>query len=468
MKVWLLWAACLLCIVKSQTPASTGGLYVHADTDSVSTAIVAGDSLVGTRQDGEAIEYIYGNVHVTQDSTELTAHQARRMVDRRTIHFAGQVRMIDRGDSLTADTLTYDEARKVGNAKSRVRLTDGDVVAYAPEGEHFVDEKWSIFPSGVRLEDSTTTLIGESGQYWTREKRAELAGRVRMFAEDIRMWADSLTHLRSIRQSTARGNVMVEQVDHADTTRITGQWVHHDQEANFSIISGLPILVQLRQDSLDVDTLIVAADHMQLQESDEDYRQLSAGGRVQIWNREFAAIADSLAYEQSDSMQTILLLGEPVLWVDESQITGDTVRVQLTDGALDSLFAFGSAFVAQLDSTSGRINQAKGHRLVGAGEQDTVRTFIMGPNAEAIFFNHSEENGPDGALEASGDEITLRMVNDNLRKVRFSSGVQGTEYPETSLPADFSLEGLQWMLTQRPDKEILLSGFFWETDRNMP
>lgn len=468
MKVWLLWAACLLCIVKSRTPETAGRFYVHADTDSVSMAIVAGDSLVGIRQDGETIEYIFGNVHVTQDSTELTSNRARRMVDRQMIYFAGQVRMIDRGDSLTADTLTYDEARKVGKAKSRVRLTDGDVVAYAPEGEHFVDEKWSIFPVGVRLEDSTTTLTGESGQYWTRERRAELADNVRMLAEDIRLWADSLTHLRGPRQSTARGDVMVEQVDGPDTTRITGQWVYHDQEAKLSIVSGSPIMIQMRKDSLDVDTLIVAAEFMQLQESNEDYRQLSAGGRVRIWNREFAAIADSLAYEQADSTQSILLLDEPVLWVDESQITGDTVRVRLTDGALDSLFAFGSAFVAQLDSASGRINQAKGHRLVGAGEQDSIRTFIMGPNAEALFYNHSEENGPDGALEASGDEIILRMVNDKLRRVRFSSGVQGTEYPEESLPADLTLEGLQWKLTQRPNKEMLLSGFVWSMDRNMP
>ena len=465
MKTVLLWGLCLLHIASMRNLDTAGSFFVHADTDSVSTAIVTGDSLVGLRVNGEGIEYIYGNVYVTQDSTVLRSNQAQRFIDRRTINFVGRVRMYDQGDTLTADTLYYDEDSKIGQARSNVRLTDGDMVAQAPEVDHYFDEKWSIFPTGVRLEDSTITLTGQSGEYWTQEKRAEFANQVHMISEDITLWADSLTHLRSARQSTARGNVLVEQSDGPDTTRIAGQWVFHDDQAKTSEFRGFPLLVQLQQDSLSVDTLVISAGHLWLDESDEDNRELLASRRIQIWNHDIAATSDSMVYRQAGSVQSILLLGEPVLWVEDSQVTGDTIRVRLDDGTLDSLFAYGEAFVAQLDSASGRINQAKGRTLVGVSERDSVRSFTLGPNAEVLFHYHEEDVGPDGALTASGDVVILRMINDELNRIKFGTGVQGTRYPEESLPANLSLEGLQWLPELRPNKEELLSGFAARIDQ---
>ena len=468
MRACVLWLAVVLYLGSLQTPSSAPGVYVHADTDSVSLAVVRGDSLVGVRVNGEAIEYIYGHVHVTQDSTILTSDQARRLVDRREIQFAGDVQLVDQGDSLTADTLWYDEARKIGRANSRVRLSDGDVVANAPEGEHFVDEKRAVFSSGVQLVDSTVNLEGQTGEYWTREKRAELAGRVQMTSEDMRVWADSLTHLRNTKQSKARGNVLVEQVDGRDTTRISGNWVHHDQDARRSEVAGFPVLLQVRHDSTSVDTLVVTSEYMRLHKPDDDEQQIAAQGGVQVWNAEFAARADSMAYDQSGELQVIEIFGNPVLWVDNAQINGDTIRVRLTDGKLDSLFAIGQAFVAQFDSATGRIHQLKGRSLDAVTEEDSVRKFTVGPNAEALYYYHDQESGPDGALEASGDRVTLRMVGDEAEWIRFSTGILGTRYPEETLPADLALEGLNWMPMQRPGKQALLSGIRWRVPDQTP
>ncbi|MDE2730379.1 MAG: organic solvent tolerance protein OstA [Bacteroidota bacterium] len=459
MRVWLMWGACVLLIGDMPDTDPTMGFQIRADTDSASVAIVTGDSLVGMRVGGEAVEDIYGSVRVTQDSTVLTAAQARRRVDRRMIHFTGQVQMADRGDSLSADTLNYDEARKVGQARSSVRLTDGDVIAYAPVAEHFVDEKRSVFEEGVRLVDSTTVLTGQRGLYWSREKRAELADSVYMTSEELRLRADSLTHLRDIGQSTARGRVWVEQAEGADTTLITGQWVFHDQQAKFSEVRGLPILMQLQQDSLSIDTLVVAADHMRLDDADDETRRLHAAGRVQVWNHEFAAVADSMAYRQAGSRQTALLLGEPTLWIDDTQVTGDTLQVLLIDGELDSLFAYGESFMTQLDSATGRLNQMKGRTLTGASQQDSVLNFVLGPNAEVLYHLHSAEKGADGAMEVSGDQVLLRIENGKLRRVKVVTGTEGSRYEEESLPADLSLEGLQWQPEQRPVKDVLLTGF---------
>ena len=95
-------------------------------------------------------------------------------------------------------------------------------------------------------------------------------------------------------------------------------------------------------------------------------------------------------------------------------------------------------------------------------QKDSVRTFRISPNAEAVYFTAKDDNSPDGVLMASGDEIHMRFKGKSLQTLVFSTDVQGTRYPETALPPEMNLDGLQWEPTQRPVKGQLMGKFlFW-------
>ena len=480
--IWLMLATAILGLQPSGEPAPwPRAFYIAADTDTVKTALVTGDSLSQLEENGELVQFYIGNVEGTQDSTFLRADWAKRFVARDQVLLTGDVIIIDKGDSLYADTVFYDEFNKIGRALGHVRLSDGEVVALAPSGIYFVEEKRARFSEGLTLNDSTAEITSRTGSYWTEEKRAELEGDVQLQAERTYMEADSLSYFRETEVSIARGRVFIERFggeDEADAdstirTLLFSQWAYNDEQAGLSRIRGRPLLVQLRQDSTDaeVDTLIIQALHLEALERDSLSR-LVAVDSVQVWQADLAAVADSVVYERleqpADTLQADTLAAErleetrlyrgPVLWVGETQVSGDTIRVKGQGDDIDSLFVRQDAFVAQRDTVTERIHQVKGVNLLGLFDDDSTRTFIAGPNAETIYFRRDEEDRPDGGLQVSGDQAILKFRGDDPEEILFPGEPQGSYYSESLLPSPFQLDGFRWLPDLRPAKADLLRG----------
>lgn len=464
--------------------------YAVPDTDTVAQkiAVVTGDSLVGLVENGEMVQVFIGKVRGLQDSTTLRADWAKRFVEREQVLFIGEVRIVDKGDSLFADTVFYDEAGKIGRAIGDVRLSDGEVTAYAPSGEYFIDEKRIRFGAGLRLIDEEATITGEAGTYWTEEKRAEIDNTVRLRNARTYMEADSLTYHREEEQALARGNVFIERLgldqDEVDSTRRTvlfSQWAYSEEPAGYALVRGKPLLIQLRQDSASVDTLVVEA--LELESTEQDtLRRVVALGDVRYWQSDMAAVADSMVYERIErpaaptpdrsydgpnpaepatgdtavqAIEQIWLYRNPMLWVHAAQVSGDTIRARAQEDYADSLFVWGNAFIARLDSVLDRVHQARGKTLTASFEDDSIRVFVIKPNAETIYFRKGGDDEPDGALHVTGDEAILRLRGDEPEALEFGSN-QGVFYPESALPDPFELEGFRWVPEERPSKGILL------------
>ena len=455
MRCITLWLLVVLLMPKGSNYGYERVFFIHADTDSV---VVEGDLLRGQQEGEEFVQYVIGNVVVILEGTKVTADRAIRNVTRRTSTFTGNVVLVDDGDTLRTDSLHYEEELEIGYAAGNVQLSDGEVVAMAPMGTHYVEERRAVFPHGLLLKDSISVLTGEAGVYQIEDKVADLTGNVIMESENAELTSDSLTHYRDFAISLARGSVLYLAVSGEDSTWIAGERVERNAEDSLSIVRGNPLLVHFERDSLSVDTLIIGAGAFRIQESKEGFR-LEAMRDVRIWKTSFAARADSMDYYRSENGQHEFawFYGQPLIWTDDIQLNGDTVGVVMTEGAIDSLFVRGNAFVAEEDSLTKRINQVRGKGLVGAFKGDSVRVFRLGPNAEAIYFRNSEDGEFDGALEVSGDEIYMQIEGDSRRIFKFSSGVQGRRYPESLLPDTLMLDGLIWEPTLKPMRERLLS-----------
>ena len=456
---------------------------VESDTTRSKQADVSADSLSVRTEGGEEIQDLMGSVFVQQDSTILRSQRAIRYVNSQTFLFSGNVLIVERGDSLRADTVYYDRRTKIGRARGNVLLTDGEVEVLAPSGRYFSREKRARFEEGLTLVDSTAEVTSERGTYWSDEKRAELDGTVKLNADRTRMESDSLTYFRETEVSIARGNVFIERIggeDDADAdstirTLLFGQYAYNDDRAGRSQVEGQPLLVQLRQDSTgaEVDTLMIRA--LMLESVQQDSLQrLVAVDSVQIWKADFAALADSVVYERIEITRDTLatdatpadsttiqheetrLFGAPVAWVEESQVSGDTIRVKGRGGEIDSLFVRRNAFVAQRDTVLDRIQQLKGLHLVGVFLEDSVRVFTLGPNAEVIFFQRDDDDQPDGGLKASGDKALFYIRGDQPERISFSQDIQGTMYPESQLPTPFRLDGFRWEPERRPTSADLV------------
>ncbi len=481
---WLLWvlvsgllAGLLVGLGRGAQATGTGerAPAVSPDTTEQDTtrkrAVVEADSLVATTLDSVRVQRLYRNVRVRQDSTLLRSNRALRYLERRSYVFWGDVVIIERGDTLRADTVRYDETTKVGRARGSVRLTDGDVRVRAPSGTYDAEVKQSAFREGVTLVDSASTLTSQRGEYFSEAKRAEFYGDVQFEDEDTYLEADSVTYFRDTGNTVARGRVFIRRKapdstavasDTTTQTLLFGDRARNEKTRNYSRVEGRALLVQIRADSTGspTDTLLVRARQMEATRTDS-LRRLIAVDRVRIWQQNIAATADSVVYDRitRDALrrEVTRLYQSPITWFERTQVSGDTIRVMARDRSIDTVFVDSRAFAAQRDTTLDRIQQLKGRSMTAYFRQDSLRRIDAGPNAEAIRFLADSEDRLARAVKASGDRVRLSFRNGELRRVGFYQGVQGPVYDRALIPDPFELEGLRWLPDQQPTKRVLLN-----------
>ena len=444
----------------------------RADTVRTREVAISADRLEGDMVDGELVRRLIGNVELRQEDTRLWARRATQYLDRREILFTGEVLIVERGDSLRADTVLYNSRTKTGRARGGVRLSDGDVIVYAPSGLYFTREKRAQFTEGVTLIDSSATLRSREGEYWSDDKRAEFYHDVVLDEDRTHLEADSVTYLRETDVSIARGDVFIEREgegeededpeDARTRTLLFGDRAYNDESASFSRIEGVPLLVQLQYDSTtaEVDTLLIRASILESSRIDS-LRRLIAIDSVRIWQRDLASTADSVVYDrltlEDDSLyEEVRLFEGPVAWFEDNQVTGDTLRIKARGGSVDTLWVRSNAFVARRDSVLQRIQQLKGRHLVAAFEDDSLRTLSIGPQAEAINFMGDEDDEPAGAVQISADRITFYFAGDEISRLSAVRGTEGTYFSEDLIPNPFQLSGFRWIPERRPTRGDLL------------
>ena len=87
-----------------------------------------------------------------------------------------------------------------------------------------------------------------------------------------------------------------------------------------------------------------------LNKPDTSIRYFLAFHHVRIFNDSLQAVSDSLHYSTADS--TFKLFGEPVVWNDKSQITGDTIYMYTQNQKPKRLYVFNNGMI--INKTSRR------------------------------------------------------------------------------------------------------------------
>jgi len=147
----------------------------------------------------------------------------------------------------------------------------------------------------------------------------------------------------------------------------------------------------------------------------------------------------------------------PIAWFERSQVWGDSIRVRARNRSLDTVYVRKAAFAAQEDTTVDRIRQLKGKNITAFFRRDSLRQIHARPNGQAIYFSSSEDGTLDGATRASADYVKLYFRGQEVERIKFGAGVQGTAYHKKEyIPDPFRLEGFQWTPERRPTKRRLL------------
>ena len=376
------------------------------------------DNLEGKIIDGQDARELTGNVRFHQENVRVSCDRALQFIASGKVILTGNVVVNDESLTLRAPRGAYYRDERRAEAFDHVALYDGSVQLTAGYGEYFIEPKRAFFHTRVLVRDTGSTVTSDSLVYFRTEKRSIATGRVRI-------------------------------VNAADNVTITGNRLDHFSRQQFSRVTGRPIMVQLDSSTPgSVDTLVVRSRVM------ESYRdsvtRLVAIDSVEIVRSDLAAIAGNVQFfTQADSM---LLRQAPVVWYQQTQVTGDSINVYLRKRKLHLVTVMGDAFAA---SRSDSVRPTRFDQMSG----ELMRMYFAGKGLERIevddratsLYHLYEDSLANGVNKTSGDHIIVFFGDGKVQAIRILGGVEGQYFPEN--------------LVEGREAEYALAGFLWRTNR---
>ncbi|MEX0602078.1 MAG: OstA-like protein, partial [Bacteroidota bacterium] len=332
---------------------------------------------------GEEVRELIGNVHFIQttpagERVYVWCDRALRYMARNRIDLFGNVRMMR--DSVTLS---------------------------GPEATWFSDVRRARMLNGVMLRKGPTTLSARTGDYFSDNKIAYFRGEVIVFDEASTTFADMLTFYEDEDRSVAVGNVRV--ISDNKTMTIYGDSLINEERRNYTLVPLNPRLVQIDTTTAgDVDTLVVVS--RQMEAFQDTSNRFVATDSVLLARTDMSARCREATLERDRNR--IILRGQPVVWHEENQVSGDSIVVTLRDNRLESVYVRGRAMaISRTDSTyRDRFDQLTGRELTLFFEEGKISRIEVETMATSLYYLFDGEV-PNGVNRSSGDRIVMLFAD---------------------------------------------------------
>lgn len=186
-------------------------------------------------------------------------------------------------------------------------------------------------------------------------------------------------------------------------------------------------------------------------------RILSAHHHAKIFKSDLQAKADSMFYSYADS--TMRCFVDPIIWTQGSQISGDTIYLQLKNKKIDNMDVFLSAFTVNIDDKdSTHFNQVAGKRMKGFFANNKFQRLFVDGNAETIYFNRDSTKKVTELMRTISSRIRINFKENKVNNVTWLTKVEEEAIPIKDVKEDDKiLKGFLWKPKERPqNKEAII------------
>ncbi|MEO0471789.1 MAG: OstA-like protein [Bacteroidota bacterium] len=381
---------------------------------------------------------------ILSEDGEIETSRGRYDTEAKKVYLYEQSTVRDSNYVLIADTLFYDEGKNFGQAFSNVE---------------------------IEQDDSTLMILGEYGEFNRKTDESMItrdAVAIQFMDDDtLYMFADTLRYVKAWRLTKAvpvdsiQQNVsLVDSLVNATGDSLALEDLQLDADSSvIAIEDPLPVADSLisppiGSDSLNLDSLSVADEALVFDST--SYKLFKAYGSVRFFMGDMQGRTDSLLYFFEDSI--IHLLDDPVLWSEQNQITGDTMKIWIRNQQVDSMWIGADGFLVSQEEEVG-FNQIKGKQLRAKfADNELVRLHVIG-NSESIYFarDDSDSTATDikyhGMNKALAQQMTMYFTDNEPTRIVFTSKPEGTFYPFYQIVNQPNkIDGMKWRISERPDR----------------
>ena len=432
----------------------------------------------------------YQNVHIiVNDSVEIFSDLLDYDGDRRFAEFFDHVKLIDDSTTLYTEYLTYDRNLHLASYPDSATTVRGDktlkshygyyrdrlkefsffenVEVYSPKYQMYTDtlfyntgieKMW--FQGPTTIINKENVLEGKRGYYLVNEDHVHLFQRPYMHNETQQMWSDSIFYDRT--RGLAQAYDRVDMIDTSYKVIMRGDYVEMWENKGFSYATDSAYAISYDgADSLYIhgDTLFMYFDKQK-----EEAEKLIARRNVRFFKSDMQGKCDTLTYLKSDSI--IQMRVAPILWAEDSQLTGTDIDIKLKDHNVDWVLQKGNAFIISQDSIEG-YNQIKGADITSRFKNGNIhRVNVDGTKAETIYWIRDDDGGLIGIDVSNSETMVIEMEKQSVSIIKSFNEINETMYPEEDLKEnDRYLSGFKWHDEARPkDKDDI----FRRVEAEMP
>ncbi|MFV8353672.1 OstA-like protein [Flavobacterium sp. XS2P14] len=445
---------------------------------------------------------LIGNVRVNHDGVVLTCNKAYYFQKENYIKAFGNVQMVQ-GDTLF---LNSKYAEYNGNVKKA--YASGDAVMSSPDAtlvteiinfDRNIQEVFYDTPGTITNKDNT--LKSNAGRYFVKQKKFQFLTAVTITNPTYVIKSNHLDYFSNSGHSylfgpstiTSKANYIYTEKGFYDTKKnlahflnksyiryddrvIKGDSLYYDRNREFAsatrnvkitdsinrgIVKGHYAEVYKKLDSMYVTKRAVAVNFV---ENDSVYihgKKLMVTGKegnqiirafnnVRFYKTDMSGKCDSI--HSSSKTALTKMIGNPILWNAESQITGDIMHLigNNTTQKLDSLKVLENTFIVSRDTLGTGYNQVKGQNLYGKFEEGKLHDVDIVKNAEVIYYMRNDAQELIGINKNKSSKINLILEKNEIETITFFQQVDGDIFPEKELPENArKLRGLVWRGDER-------------------
>lgn len=196
-----------------------------------------------------------------------------------------------------------------------------------------------------------------------------------------------------------------------------------------------------------VKVVLSKADSLRLQDTTKT-RIVLAYRKVKIFKSDLQGKADSIFYSYADS--TMRCYVNPMIWADGSQLSADTIYMQLKNKTVDNILLRQKGFIVNTEADSARFNQVKGKTITGVFKEGKMNQLFVDGNAESIYFTR-EDSAYSGMNHLISSRMRMVFEDNKIQDIFPIKKPEGQYYPMKKIPKDKDiLEGFIWKPKDRP------------------
>ncbi len=179
-------------------------------------------------------------------------------------------------------------------------------------------------------------------------------------------------------------------------------------------------------------------------------RIVRANYNVRVFKSDLQAVADSVYYGMVDSM--FRFMGKPMIWSDGSQISADTIFMQIKNGKMDNALLKQNAFMVNAVLDTLKFNQLKGRKITAFFANNAIERLFVDGNAENLVFSTNDKtNTITEMFHDRSSRIKITMENNKIIDYVSIRKIDQKIYPFKLVTQELEvLPGFQWKPEDRP------------------